>query len=43
MIGAIAQAFYRNVPNEIQKTVYRVLDDRLGLITSRFMETYCQF
>lgn len=41
--GGIAQAFYRKVPNEIQKTVYRILDDRLGLITLRFMQKYCEF
>jgi len=41
--GGIAQAFYRNVPNPIQKAVYRVLDERLGLITLRFMEKYCEF
>lgn len=41
--GGIAQAFYRNIPNAIQKAVYRVLDDRLGLITLRFMEKYCEY
>ena len=40
--GGIAQAFYRSVPNTIQKTVYRVLDERLGLITLRFMQKYCE-
>lgn len=39
--GGIAQAFYRGVPDTIQKTVYRVLDERLGLITLRFMQKYC--
>ena len=40
--GGIAQAFYRKVPDKIQKTVYRILDDRLGLITLRFMQEYCK-
>ena len=40
--GGIAQAFYRNVPKTIPKSVYRVLDDRLGLITLRFMQKYCE-
>ena len=40
--GGIAQAFYGNVPNEIQASVYRTLDDRLGAITLRFMKQYCE-
>jgi len=39
--GGIAQAFYRKVPPAIQKSVYRVLDDRLGRITRQFMQKYC--
>ena len=41
--GGIAQAFYRNVPNPMQSAVYRILDDRLGDITLRFMQKYCEF
>ncbi len=40
--GGIAQAFYRSVPAAIQQAVYRLLDDRLGRITLRFMQKYCQ-
>ncbi len=39
--GGIAQAFYGGVPEDIQDKVYEILDDRLGEITQRFMERYC--
>lgn len=38
--GGIAQAFYRNVPDEIQTAVYSILDDRLAAITRIFMDRY---
>jgi ADP-ribosylglycohydrolase len=39
--GGVAQAFYGSVPEAIQQKVYSILDDRLGEITQRFMESYC--
>lgn len=39
--GGIAQAFYSGVSEEIEREVYARLDDRLGEITKRFMERYC--
>jgi ADP-ribosylglycohydrolase len=39
--GGIAQAFYGGVPGHIEKKVYTILDKRLGEITRRFMERYC--
>jgi ADP-ribosylglycohydrolase len=41
--GGIAQAFYRNVPIPIQSAVYKVLDNRLGLLTLEFMQRHCEF
>ncbi|GAB6056964.1 ADP-ribosylglycohydrolase family protein [Desulfonatronum parangueonense] len=38
--GGIAQAFYGDVPEDIQDTVNEILDDRLGEIVRRFMEQY---
>lgn len=38
--GGIAQAYY-GVPEQIQRRVYEVLDERLGGITRRFMKQYC--
>jgi ADP-ribosylglycohydrolase len=40
--GGIAQAFYGSVPETIQQNVYSILDNRLGVITQRFMERYCR-
>jgi ADP-ribosylglycohydrolase len=40
--GGIAQAFYGGVPEFIQTNVYAVLDDRLGTITKKFMERFCE-
>ncbi|MCX7113096.1 MAG: ADP-ribosylglycohydrolase family protein [Proteobacteria bacterium] len=40
--GGIAQGFYGGVPSGIQKTVYSILDERLGAITRRFMAKYCK-
>lgn len=39
--GGIAQSFYGGVPSWIQKAVYSILDERLGEITQRFAEKYC--
>jgi ADP-ribosylglycohydrolase len=39
--GAIAQAFYSYVPEDIQLKVYELLDERLGKITREFMNRYC--
>jgi ADP-ribosylglycohydrolase len=39
--GGIAQAFYGGVPAGVEKSVYGILDDRLGDITHRFMERFC--
>ena len=39
--GGIAQAFYNGVPRFIEDMVYKVLDERLGTITRRFMAMYC--
>lgn len=39
--GAIAQAYYRGVPEAITVKVYEILDDRLGEITRQFTERYC--
>ncbi|MFZ4439385.1 MAG: ADP-ribosylglycohydrolase family protein [Syntrophales bacterium] len=39
--GGIAQAFYGCVPQPIMKTVYEILDQRLGKITREFMEKFC--
>jgi ADP-ribosylglycohydrolase len=38
--GGIAQAFYGQVPAEIQLQVYKVLGDKLADTTHRFMEQY---
>jgi ADP-ribosylglycohydrolase len=40
--GGIAQALYGGVPEFIQTKVYAVLDDRLGTITKKFMERFCE-
>ena len=39
--GGIAQAFYGSVPDNIQRKVYSILDDRLGAITRQFAKKYC--
>ena len=39
--GSIAQAYYGGVPENIEKKVYEILDDRLGGITRKFMNTFC--
>jgi ADP-ribosylglycohydrolase len=36
--GAVAQAFYGDVPEAIQQKVYSILDDHLSQITRRFMD-----
>lgn len=40
--GGIAQSFYGGVPMWIQNAVYSILDERLGAITQRFIEKYCE-
>ena len=35
--GGIAQAFYGTIPDEVEKKVYELLDERLGGITRRFV------
>ncbi len=40
--GGIAQAFYKDVPEDVQIQVYRILDDRLRAITREFMDRYCR-
>jgi len=40
--GGIAQAFYGPVPDQIQKQVHLILDDRLSGITRNFMKKYCR-
>jgi ADP-ribosylglycohydrolase len=40
--GGIAQAFYGGVPAPIASKVYDILDERLGEITTEFMEKYCE-
>ena len=40
MAGGIAQAFYGGVPEAIVLRVYEALDDRLGGVTRKFMQTY---
>lgn len=39
--GGIAQAFYGGVPEHIQASVFRVLDERLTEVTSEFMRRFC--
>lgn len=40
--GAIAQAYYSNVPEAIAVKVYEILDERLGEITKEFMKRFCE-
>ena len=40
MAGGIAQAYYRGVPETISHRVYEILDDHLGGMTRKFMQTY---
>jgi ADP-ribosylglycohydrolase len=40
--GGIAQAFYGGVPEFIQEKVYAVLDGRLGTITIKFIQRFCE-
>jgi len=40
--GAVAEAYYGGVPEEIRRRVYAVLDSRLAGVTRTFMETYCR-
>jgi ADP-ribosylglycohydrolase len=41
MAGGIAQAFYGGVPETISSRVFEILDDHLGGMTRKFMQTYC--
>jgi len=40
--GGIAQAFYGGIPEDIEKKVYAILDERLSAITKAFMNHYCR-
>ncbi|VBB47395.1 ADP-ribosylation/Crystallin J1 [uncultured Desulfatiglans sp.] len=40
--GGIAQAFYGGIPEDIEKKVYAILDERLSAITKAFMDHYCR-
>src|SRR5271166_1877058 len=40
MAGGIAQAYYRGVPETISCRVYEILDDHLGGMTRKFVQTY---
>lgn len=39
--GGIAEAYYREIPEDIITKVYEILDERLGMITRTFMNRYC--
>ncbi len=41
MTGGMAEAYYGGVPEDIQKQVFRKLDDRQKGIANIFMERYC--
>ncbi len=38
--GSIAEAFYKKIPEKIEKTVYSLLDDSLAKITKKFIKKY---